>query len=388
MPSPTPTPSASTTATTPLIAMSARRGTLAAFASSASSLTPPPAGETAAEKRRKLAMAIKGGGGAGGGGGSGTGGGGVGVSSSTLSVDIAKALAEEKSPGFVGPDGVRRPHPLCGTPTGRFCCSRWAGVSALAPYGPGITSLFKAWKALAWALAVSTLLHMPVMVINANQPSDRIGNAAAALENSVTRGLFLLTMGALGSAPGPGSNSTAALLLPAVDVDVPRPYIAQLYSILTAVSGIMILVAYAWIKYWTLAESDKVSGAAFTIEAYSVQVRWLPRCATPESVKAHMQAVTGSNVVDVVMVDSDPTLLAMCVKRGKLLTKLDEVRHDRGWRAARDGRRWRAGDVLLLFCASQPAGKRQDSKAGGRWEERLADDGEAEREGCQAGGRH
>ncbi|GBG27280.1 Hypothetical Protein FCC1311_035022 [Hondaea fermentalgiana] len=209
------------------------------------------------------------------------------------------------------------------TPTGMFDlpCKK-SKDPGLIRFGAGISSYFKLLKWMGIMYLTLFVLQIPIIVMNVNAGSH-YDDAVMTITRTTLGNLYREPQGNLSEAE---VVEIYEVNLPPACTDgrctVSRDKLVFAYGIMDAVTTLVFLVFVALGKRFVLQERRKFSKEVLKVEHYTVQVEKIPEDCTAEVIQTHFENLVGGAIHDVQLVQGSGNSIALCVRRGRLMTKL------------------------------------------------------------------
>ncbi|CAM9142203.1 unnamed protein product, partial [Ectocarpus fasciculatus] len=218
-----------------------------------------------------------------------------------------------------------------GTTTGRHCmlggpgeqCDMWGEgtVSQFSKYGPGITNYFKFVKWLFWVFVALSILQAVPIAFNTYGEEEITDGTSIDF-------IFATTAGNLGD-----SNRTFAITLPGCgsgayherDCEVSKEDVAILYSSVSVLTGVIVLIAFVWLRVFELREVIVLDKNTVSASDFTVTVSNLPKYFKPSELKHHFTKLTNYHVIDVRIAEDNEEDILLFFKRGELFRKRKHV---------------------------------------------------------------
>ena len=176
-------------------------------------------------------------------------------------------------------------------PTGRYCPG-WASrcdpccesrQSSFAPYGSGLTALFKVEKWFVVIFLILSILSLPMLWLNV------YGNGQDVSWTTV--GFEATTLGSLAASSSNNPNGTAVVRAPFTGTPVlPGEWAGMTYALADVLGAVVLLIGWAVLKWGESAENTLV-GEYLTPDLYTVFLDWVPPNADEVSLREHFEAL-------------------------------------------------------------------------------------------------
>lgn len=238
--------------------------------------------------------------------------------------------------------------------TGRHCFAAGCGeqldlwdegrTSEFSQFGSGVTNYFKHLKWCSWVMFILSLLHVPVLIVNAYGANDLIGSSF---------NLATTTFGNLGSAEDvasvdiPGCNE---MELPMSGCKVKKNNIAILYSFIDTAGTIFFILAWLWLRAFESKESRIIDRSTVTASDYTIRLRSIPADTTEQELAIHFAHVTGEAVAAVHLAFNNSKEIKQYIKRGKIMQQryncVQRIRYEKTMREGQPGQRKRLRSLM------------------------------------------
>ncbi|KAL7555154.1 hypothetical protein ACHAWF_018799 [Thalassiosira exigua] len=186
-------------------------------------------------------------------------------------------------------------------------------TSEFSQFGSGITNYFKFLKWCSCVMFVLSILHLPVLFINALGTNDKMGLSVSAA---------LTTFGNLGSAADveyvdiPGCDKTEFQF---AHCEIRKNKLAMLYSYIDVVGVIFFVVAWMWLRNFEAKESRVLNRSTVTASDYTIRLMSVPEDTTEKELAIHFAELTGQAVSAVHLAFNNAKEIDMYVQRGKVM---------------------------------------------------------------------
>jgi len=206
---------------------------------------------------------------------------------------------------------------------GRHCYSGGCGeqldlwnegrTSEFSQFGSGITNYFKFLKWCSWVMSILSVLHLPVLFINALGTNDKIGLSVSAA---------MTTFGNLGTAVNVGS-----VAIPGCDetefqfehCEIEKNKLASIYAFIDVIGTVFFAIAWLWLRKFEAKESRVLNRSTVTASDYTIRLTSVPEDTTEKELAMHFAEVTGEAVAAVHLAFNNAKEINMYVQRGKVM---------------------------------------------------------------------
>ncbi|KAL7497202.1 hypothetical protein ACHAWT_005249 [Skeletonema menzelii] len=240
------------------------------------------------------------------------------------------------------------------TTLGRHCFAGGCGeqldlwdegrTSEFSQFGSGITNYFKFLKWCCWVMFILSLLHAPVLVVNAYGANDLIGSSF---------NLATTTFGNLGSA-----EDVASVIIPGCDemelplngCKVKKNDLAILYSFIDTAGTIFFILAWLWLRAFESKESRMLNRSTVTASDYTIRLKSVPADTTEKELAIHFAQVTGEAVAAVHLAFNNSKEIKQYIKRGRIMQQryncVQRIRYEKTMRGGQPGQRKRLRSLM------------------------------------------
>ncbi|KAL9185465.1 hypothetical protein ACHAXT_003242 [Thalassiosira profunda] len=217
-------------------------------------------------------------------------------------------------------------------------------TSEFSQFGSGITNYFKFLKWCAWVMSILSILHLPVLFINALGTDNKMGMSVSAA---------LTTFGNLGSAEDVGSVD-----IPGCDetefqfshCEIEKNKLARFYAFIDVVGVIIFVLAWLWLRNFEAKESRVLNRSTVSAADYTIRLTSVPADTTEKELAIHFAELTGQAVSAVHLAFNNAREIDMYVQRGKVMQQryncVQRIRYEKKMLKQNQGRKKRLRKLM------------------------------------------
>lgn len=210
-------------------------------------------------------------------------------------------------------------------------------TSEFSQFGSGITNYFKFLKWCCWVMFILSILHVPVLIVNAYGTNYIIGSSF---------NLAMTTFGNLGSAKDvesvaiPGCNE---MELPLNGCRLKKNNLAILYSFVDVAGTLFFIFAWLWLRAFESKESRSLNRSTVTSSDYTIRLKSVPADTTEKELAIHFANVTGEAVAAVHLAFNNSQEIKQYIKRGRIMQQryncIQRIRYEKTMREGHPAQR-------------------------------------------------